>query len=169
MKMRKLDFADVIIVVVLVLLICSGSVMAQPASVAITPASIDTKVKAGASYTQSFTLSNSTNERLRFRCSANDMWFDEQNRRITTDAGTQPRSASLWIQFTPSEVIIEPHGSAVVKATITIPQIASGSFYTVPVFEAALVEKPLMQTVAQTTDSTASIGIRFRGLMMLTT
>lgn len=166
--MEKARFADALIFIVLVLLVCSGPVLAQQPSVAITPASIDTKVKAGASYTQNFTLSNGTNERLLFHCSANDMWFDEQNRRITTGAGTQPRSASLWIQFTPTELIVEPQSSGVVKATITVPQIASGSYYTVPVFEAAPAPKPVIQTAVKTV-STANIGIRFRGLIMLTT
>ena len=146
---------------------CSAS--AQQASIAITPASIEATVKAGASYTQHFTLVNSTNERLAFRCSAIDMWLDDQNRRINGRPGTFPRSASLWVQFTPSEVVVEPHASSVLKATITIPSGVTGSFYTVPVFEIAPADKPLISQVANTGVSTASIGIRFRGLMMLTT
>jgi len=144
------------------------SVSAQQASISITPASIDTKIKAGASYTQRFTLTNSTNERLRFRCSSNDMWYDEQNRRITARAGTMPRSASLWIQFTPSFVIVEPNSSSVVTATITVPQNATGSFYTVPVFEATPEDKPIWRAAAVEW-SKASISIRFQALMALTT
>jgi uncharacterized membrane protein len=97
------------------------------------------------------------------------MWFDEQNLRITTLAGTQPRSASVWIQFSPSEIIAEPHTSVVVKATITVPQNATGSFYTVPVFEAAPATKPIIVMVANSTNATASIGLRLRALVMLTT
>lgn len=167
--MIKLNFAYTFIFILTTLSICTGSVVAQQGSIAITPASIDTRVKAGASYTQNFTLSNNTSERLQFRCSAADMWYDEQNQRINGRAGTLPRSASLWIQFTPSEVIVEPHTSAIVKATITIPQNAAGSFYTTPVFEASPAGKPSIRSVTDTSSSTASIAVRFRVLMMLTT
>lgn len=158
-KFLKLLFCSVIVI--------AGcfSAQAQPASVAISPASIDAKVKRGASYTQNFTLTNNTGARLRFRCFANDMWYDEQNKRLTGRPGTFPRSASFWIQFTPSEIVVEPHSNVVVKAVITIPKGVSGSFYTVPVFEGMPVERESTQTNI----STASIGIRFRGLMMFTT
>ena len=163
--MNKYKFLNLLFCSAIILAGCFGVARAQQASVAVSPASIDAKVKRGASYTQNFTLTNNTGTRLRFRCFANDMWFDEQNKRLTGRAGTFPRSASLWMQFTPSEIVVEPNSSAVVKAVITIPQGVSGSFYTVPVFEGMPVEK----TVVQTNISTASIGIRFRGLMMFTT
>jgi hypothetical protein len=154
-----------LIFLLITLLISFGAAQAQQASVAITPASIDAKVKRGASYTQNFTISNNTGAPLKFRCSVNDMWYDEQNNRLTGRAGTYPRSASLWIQFTPSEVTVEANSSAVIKAVITIPQGASGSFYSVPVFEGMPIDKsPAMANI-----STASIGVRFRGMMMFTT
>lgn len=153
-----------------VLWVFSGETRAQSASVAISPASIDAKVKPGASYTQHFTITNNTGEKLRFRCSVEDMWYDETNKRLTGRAGTLPRSASLWTQFTPSEIIIEPRGSATVKAVITIPPTASGSFNTVPVFEGMPIDKPLpADSFIKTTTAVATIGIRFRGLMLFTT
>ena len=170
MKTNKYKFLKLLFCSAIILAGCFNRAPAQQqASVAITPASIDTKVKRGASYTQNFTLSNNTGTRLRFRCYANDMWYDGQNKRLTGRAGTYPRSASLWMQFMPSEVIIEPRSSAVVKAVITIPQNVSGSFYTVPVFEAMPADKPVITPVADINTATATLGIRFRGLMMLTT
>ncbi len=158
----------------LILLGClSGTQAQQPqikarqASLAVSPASVDAKVKRGASYTQNFTLTNSTGTRLKFRCSVGDFWYDENNKRLTGRAGTLPRSASLWLQFSSEEVIIEPFSSAVVKAVITVPPGVSGSFYTVPTFEGMPVDKP--PVVSANENSTASIGIRFRGVMMLTT
>jgi hypothetical protein len=97
------------------------------------------------------------------------MWFDEQNRRVTAKAGSQPRSASVWIQFSPSEVVVEPHTSGVVKATITVPGDAAGSFYTVPIFEVAPLEKTVIPKSANAFTATASIALRFCALMMLTT
>jgi hypothetical protein len=94
-----------------------------------------------------------------------DIWYDEQNNRVSGRPGTLQRSASPWIQFTPAEFTVETNRSAVVKAVITVPLKASGSFYAVPVFEGMPVDKP----VTQANVSTASIGVRFRGLIMLTT
>jgi hypothetical protein len=166
--MTKFRYATLSICFAIALSTCLVPVSAQ-GSLTITPVSIDTKIKAGASYAQNFTLTNDSNERLKYRSYANDMWYDEQNVRVTARAGTMPRSASLWIQFSPSEGFIEPHSAAIVKATITVPQNAAGSFYTVPVFETTPAGKPAIRNAAQTTTATTTIGVRFRGLMMLTT
>ncbi len=167
--MNKCRLFYLFICAVIALPLLAGETQAQAASVAISPASIDAKVKSGSSYTQTFTLSNNTAVPLRFRCSVNDIWYDQNNNRLNGRPGTLPRSASLWMQFTPSEVIVAPHSSALVKAVITIPQHATGSYFTVPVFEALPIEKPSIGNAVQINTSTASIGIKFRGLMLLTT
>lgn len=167
--MNKYRFHTSFIFSIAVLLTCFSIVQAQKqASVAITPAVIDAKVKRGSSYTQNFTVNNSTAVRLRFRCSVEDIWYDEQNKRLTGRLGTLPRSATLWSQITPSEVVVEPYSSGVVKMVITVPQGASGSFYTVPVIEGLPADKPAV-TNTKVSTSTATIGVRFRGLVMLTT
>lgn len=179
-----IETPDLIIAAALILLLCTGSMIAQtapaqatpdvkvikPASVAITPASIDRNVEPGASHTQNFSVVNNTNERLKVRMSVQDVWIDEQNKRIEGRPGTLPRSASLWVQFTPAEFIAEPFSTGKVKAVITVPSSAAGSFYTVPVFEIASAATPVFQTVSATAiTASASIGLRFRGIMMLTT
>lgn len=161
--MKKYKVHIPLILSVIVLLTGFSRVPAQ--SIGISPASIDTNVKRGTSYTQDFTITNSSNTRLRFRCSTEDLWYDEQGKRLSGRSGTLPRSASLWTQFSVSEIIIEPRSSAVVKAVVTIPKDASGSFYTVPVFDGL----PAAPASAKLGTATATIGIRFRGLMMFTT
>jgi hypothetical protein len=160
----------------LVLLACAlllsflSGTQAQQNSVAVTPASIDAKVKRGTSYTQTFTLNNNTGTRLRFKCSVEDVWYDEDNKRTSGRAGTLPRSASLWVQFSPSEIVVEPRSSAAVKAIITVPQSAAGGYYAVPVFEAMPAEPVIVNaSLPQVSTATASIGVRFRGLLMVTT
>ena len=148
---------------------CFGYAQAQN-SVAINPASIDARVKRGASYTQIFTLTNNTGTRLRFECSVADVWYDEHNQRITGNPGTLPRSASPWVQFLPAAVIVEARSSMAVKAIITVPLAATGSYYTMPIFEALPVGQPTEPSVLPAVrTATASIGIRFRGLIILTT
>lgn len=147
-----------------VLLCGPREALAQQVSVGVTPASVDAKIRPGAAHTQTYTIFNHTGARLRFRCAVTDYWYDEQNRRLMGRPGTLPRSASLWVQLTPSEVVVEPDASATVKAVITVPPDAVGSYYTMPVFEAVPeVAKPVGAA------SAATIGVRFRGLMMLTT
>jgi len=149
---------------------CFGYAQAQQNSVAVTPVSIDAKVKRGASYAQTFTLTNNTGTRLRVECSVADVWYDEHNNRLTGNPGTLPRSASLWVQFLPANVIVEPRSSMAVKAIITVPQTATGSYYSMPIFEAlpaGASTTPAAVLVGST--ATASIGVRFRGLIILTT
>ena len=152
------------------LLSCFGNAPAQQNSVAITPASIDAKVKRGTSYTQTFTLNNNTGTRLRFKCSVADVWYDENNRRLAGRPGTLPRSASLWVQFFPAEVIVGPRSSGTVKAIVTVPVTAAGGYYSVPVFD-AMPADPLSSDTSPINVSTAraTIGIRLNGLMMFTT
>jgi hypothetical protein len=73
------------------------------------------------------------------------------------------------VHFSPDEVIVEPHSSANVKVTITVPLAASGGYYTMPVFEAMPVKSEPAPSRPEGSAATASIGIRFRGLVMLAT
>jgi hypothetical protein len=127
---------------------------------------MEATVKRGTTYTNTFTLSNGTNARLRVRCSVSDYWYDEHNQRVTGRAGTLPRSASLWVQFAPSEFIIEPHSSGTANAMITIPPGATGGYYTAPTFETESADAP---SPAPDGTAQANLKIRFQGLLLLTT
>jgi hypothetical protein len=137
-------------------------------SVAVMPMSVDARVKRGETYTQTYTLSNSTSVRLLFTCTVVDYWYGEKNEHLIRRPGTLPRSASLWVKFSDEEVVVEPHSSAIVKALISVPLDSAGGYYTMPVFKAMPLEQPANKA-ATANKATASIGIRFRGLMMLTT
>lgn len=152
------------------MLSCVSGAFAQQNSVAITPASIDAKVKRGASYNQTFTLINNSGTRVRFKCSVEDVWYGEDSKRISGRAGTLPRSASLWVQFGSDEVIVEPRSSGKMRVLVTVPATASGGYYSVSVFAAMPVDPPLVgATLAKVSTATANIGLRFNGLMMFTT
>ena len=146
----------------------ANGVQAQAQSLGITPASVDTKVKPGRSYTQTFTLANNSGDTMLFRCSVNDYWYDEQNNRVIGKPGTLPRSSSLWIQFVPAEVSVAPNSSATVKAIISVPQNVSGGFYTMCIFDATPANKPSAVSQSTQGNASAAIGVRFRNLMMLT-
>lgn len=169
-KMTQQRFFAQIFSLLVALVCCTALTLAQQNSLGVAPASLEIKIKRGSTQTQTYTLFNNTAERLHFRTSVIDYWYDENNNRMTGRPGTLPRSASLWVHFSPSEVIIEPQGSATVKATFTVPSDAAGGYYTMPVFE-AMPDKSDSQAASATVGNmaTASVGVRFRGLVMLTT
>lgn len=148
-------------------LIIGGSVdaKAQGASVAVTPAYLDAQVKRGTAYSKNFIITNNTKARLLFNCSVADYWYDEQNKRVEGRPGTFPRSASEWVRFSPSEVVVEPNSYATVKVVITVPQRAAGGYYAAPIFEA----KPVAPEHDKGKSVTASVGISIHGILMLTT
>jgi hypothetical protein len=151
-----------------VALLCSAGNPARAQSLGLTPAIMDATVKRGGTYSNTFTLSNGTSTRLRVHCSVTDYWYDEHNQRLVGRAGSLPRSASLWVQFTPSEFIIEPHSSASVNAVITIPLGATGGYYTAPTFETenADASDPALRVRGT---AQANLKIRLQGLLLLTT
>jgi hypothetical protein len=153
-----------------ILLACFSGAQAQENSVGITPASIEAKVTRGSSYRQTFTIFNNTGTRLRFQCSTEDMWYDAENKRVAGRPGTLPRSASLWVLFSPAEVVVDAHSSSVVVATVTVPSSAAGGYYTVPVFKSLPADQSATAGLAgEENIATASIGVRFLLLMMFTT
>lgn len=150
------------------LLLGFGQARGQSRSLGISPVYVDATVKRGATYDTTFSISNDTGTRLRIRFSMGDYWYDEHNARVDGRPGTLPHSASLWVQFTPPELVVEDGSSAKVKAIISVPQTASGGYYAAPIFEAEPADKPSAAEQKRDT-ATASVMIRVNGLIMLTT
>lgn len=132
--------------------------------VGIAPAVAEVYAKRGTTITQTFTLDNSTAARVRFRCSTGDFWYNAENQLTFGPAGTKERSAALWVQFLPTEIIAEPYSSVTVKALVTIPADARGGYYLTPIFtgEAA----PQTDNTPQRTP-TASLAVELTGLMLI--
>jgi hypothetical protein len=145
-----------------------GAAKTQGQSLAISPAFVDAKVKRGATYNKAYSVANNTGARLRFRFSVGDYWYDENNGRVEGRPGTLPRSASLWVQFSPAEVVIEPRSSITVNVIITVPLTAEGGYYTTPIFEAEADDTSAVAALPKGALN-ASIALRFCGLLMLTT
>ena len=145
------------------ILLTGAKTYAQQQSLGLTPALVDANVKRGLTYTQNFTVVNNTTTRLRFHCSVSDYWYDEHNSKLLGRPGTLPRSASLWVQFAPEEVIVEPNNSTTIRAIISVPKDAAGGYYTIPFFEGEPVEKPTEQKAG------ANFAVRLGGLLMLAT
>lgn len=145
-----------------------GAAGARAQSLGISPAFVDAKVRSGATYSKDYTLTNNTGVRLRVRCSVGDYWYDERtNARVEGRPGTLPRSASAWVQFSPAEFVVEPHGASVVRAVISVPQAAAGGFYTLPTFDIEAADGS--GAAGREGTASAAVTVNFRGLLMLST
>lgn len=164
--MTRRRFSHLFATTYAILLGALGAGAANAQSLGVSPAFVDAKVKSGATYTRDYTITNNSGARLVVRCSVADYWFDDQtNTRVDGRPGTLPRSASSWVQFSPAEVFVEPHASAVVRVVITVPQSAAGGFYTVPTFDIEAAEaRPARDGTAS-----AAVAVNFRGLLLLST
>jgi hypothetical protein len=131
-------------------------------SVAMSPAFVEASVKRGTTFTQSFTISNGTTSRLRFQTSVSDYGNDEKNNRVVGRAGTLPRSASAWVQFSPSEVVVEPGTSAEVAVIVTVPSTAEGGRYAMCFFEGEPADAP-----SQSSTASATIRVRLGAPLLL--
>ena len=164
--MTRQGLLNLLALLCLTLFAAPGGTRAQ--TLGISPALVDAKVKSGATYSKEYTITNNTGVRLRVRCSVGDYWYDERtNARVDGRAGTLPRSASSWVQFSPPEVVVEPRGAAVVKAVISIPQAAAGGFYTTPTFDIEAADAPA--GAGREGTASAAVLVNFRGLLMLST
>ena len=130
----------------------------------VAPAVIEVAGKRGTTVAQTFTLDNSTSARVRFRCKTGDFWYDADNQLTFAPAGTKERSAALWVQFSPAEIIAEPNSSVTVKALVTIPTNARGGYYLTPIFEGEAA--PRTENDAPEAGK-AALAIELTGLMLV--
>jgi hypothetical protein len=132
------------------LLACAVEARAQT-SVAMTPAFVEASVKRGTTFTRSFTISNGTGARLRFRTSVSDYGNDVNNKRVIARPGTMPYSAAAWVQFSPAEAVVEPGTSASMSVVVTVPATAEGGRYAMCFFQGEPVEDTARNSKASTT------------------
>ncbi|MEP6636734.1 MAG: hypothetical protein ABJB97_08400 [Acidobacteriota bacterium] len=145
-----------------------GASAQQTQSVGLSPAYLEADVARGQAYNQEFTIVNKTTTRLRFHCSVSDYWYDEKGGRVEGRPGTLPHTASTWIQFTPSEVVVEPMSSAKVTAVISVPANATGGYYTIPYFQGEQAEEPNNPNSKKLT-AEYTVAVRLGGLLMFAT
>lgn len=170
MHANKSTWAGVLLWAVCLWLTGSGSSQAQTplknSGLGLAPALVDVSTRRGTTFSQTYTLENGTATRVRFRCSTGDFWYDANNQIVLGQSGTLPRSGALWTQFTPSEIIAEPHTSVVVKALITVPLEASGGYYLTPIFEAEAATPPGADP--NEPNGKASLAVQMYSLLLLT-
>ncbi len=82
-------------------------------------------VEAGETSNQTITIGNPSNNTVHLRLYLSDWTLDPQgNPTFVQELGNLPHSASPWITFNPSELVLEPHQKSTVRYSVDVPSDA---------------------------------------------
>lgn len=109
---------------VLICLICIPNIYAQVSVLG--ELSHDREARLGESYTGSVTIRNETNEPQEAKIYQTDYTFQSNGTNNYGDPGSNPRSNSGWLAFSPSYVMLPPQGTTIVNYTVTVPKTSAG-------------------------------------------
>ncbi|HET9234488.1 MAG TPA: hypothetical protein VFP10_10135, partial [Candidatus Eisenbacteria bacterium] len=99
-------------------------------SLDVSPIRIHVSLHAGDEYTNSVRVQNSGLEPVRLRAYLQDWSLDEGGTPFFHPAGTEKRTASLWIEAAPSDFLLEPGETKFVRFTAKVPGGAvDGGYY----------------------------------------
>jgi P pilus assembly chaperone PapD len=115
----------------------SGSVNAQTAGLGIRPMRLEMEVVPGKSKTASFLIESPPSDvdvRGRLNLSLTDWVIHEDTTVSYVEAGTQSRSASPWIVFSPSDVNVSSGQERLVRVTANVPVGTPAGVYTSALF-----------------------------------
>ena len=129
----------------------------------LTPAMVVKTFKPGQAFEVELTVANGSSLPVQMRGLAMDFWYSEQKEKIFAPPGSQPHSASNWIEFVPRYFTVRAQGSASVKMVVTPPADAFGSYYSV----AFLESKPELTEGATAEKKALFTNIRLGALVML--
>jgi hypothetical protein len=100
-------------------------------SLALAPAEVRATFKGGQPVRFDVTVSNNGKTPVVMRATVMDLWYNEKNEKVFGVPGSQPRSASDWIEFVPRDFTVPAEGSGKVSVVVTPPVDASGGYYAV--------------------------------------
>ncbi|HYV51045.1 MAG TPA: hypothetical protein VE910_04015 [Dongiaceae bacterium] len=99
-------------------------------SIDVSPVRTHVTLHAGDEYTNSVRVQNSGQEPIRLRSYLQDWTMDEAGTPIFKPAGTEKRTASLWIEAAPSDFLLEPGETKFVRFTAKVPEgTLDGGYY----------------------------------------
>jgi len=99
-------------------------------SIDVSPVRTHVTLHAGDEYTNSVRVQNSGLEPIRLRSYLQDWTMDEAGTPIFKQAGTEKRTASLWIEAAPSDFLLEPGETKFVRFTAKVPEgTQDGGYY----------------------------------------
>lgn len=123
----------------------------------IDPPSLDLSVAPRGRTSSYVTITNQVTEPLPVTLGVMSWQTGKSGERELCTGKEQPRDASRWIHLDRSEVIVPPGGNARVRATVAVPQDATGERYF------AIVATPKGQTTAPSLDDAVVAAVSAKG------
>ena len=113
---------------------------AMAATIRISNPRIELELAPGETYSGEIVAENPENEELKTKVYSEDWVYTPggKGEKKFTPAGSTPLSASKWITFTPTDATLTPYGRITARYTISVPQEAKGTYYSVLFFETIL-------------------------------
>ena len=99
-------------------------------SLDVSPIRVQVRVNAGDEYTNALRVLNSGQEPIRLRAYVEDWTLDEVGTPVFRTAGTETRSASIWMEAAPADFLLEPGETKFVRFTARVPDgIPDGGYH----------------------------------------
>lgn len=113
--------------------------------IGLTPALVDEVIKPGSERTIAYSLTNASSKApIRMQVLVYDWLVDAQGNIITPKPGTYQYSASNWVEVSPSEFVVKPHETQIVRGTFKVPADAPpGDYLTALFFRQRVIAPPL--------------------------
>ena len=87
----------------------------------VSPIRVSIQVESGEEYTNAVRVLNAGKEPVRLKASVEDWYLDEIGTPIFRPAGTLEKTASLWVDASPSDFLLEPGQTKFVRYTVKVP------------------------------------------------
>ena len=113
----------------LLLTVFTWTVPASAQSIALAPAQVRQKFQPGVPFEFELATVNNGDAPVEMTIQITDLWYNDKNEKVFSDAGTSPRSAANWIQFVPEHFEVAAHKTQKMKAVVTPPSDAKGGYY----------------------------------------
>lgn len=98
-------------------------------SIDVSPVRFELQAEPGAEYTNAVQVQNNGTEPVRLRAYVEDWHLDQEGTPLFEPAGTTLASASAWLGFAPSDFLVEPGQTQVVRFTVLVPPRAVAHGY----------------------------------------
>ncbi len=112
------------------LIICANTFPTFSQGFEVSPVVMNYSAEPGTSETQKLTIANLFSQRRAFSLVLGDFDRDANGTKSYTEAGSMPTSASDWITISPSYVEVNPNETKEITVTITVPNGANDTRWT---------------------------------------
>jgi P pilus assembly chaperone PapD len=111
-------------------------------SLDVSPIRVHVRMSAGDEYTNSIRVLNPGKDPVRLHAYLEDWSLDEEGTPLFHPAGTQPRTATVWVDAAPSDFLLEPGQTKYVRFTVSVPPgITEGGYHAALLLESLPLDR----------------------------